>query len=140
MPLPNMNDVNSYTNHYLKQLSGSTGDKGHDEMNGSSQSGGLGLGNSCSLTSRYIIPTSITSDKAFVSVDVHEHDSNDSGCNYKQTNGKYWRRRRLPRKKREKVVGSKSKQVGGMRGSGKSAPKQHTRKKVGRFDHLKNNY
>ena len=141
MSLPNMNDVKRYTNHYLNQMTASTGESGTVEMKGSSQSGGIGLGSSNSITSRYIIPTSIISKRAVVSVDVHDDDNSDSGWNVNEKkNGNFWRRRRLPRQKRKMLTAPKAKQVGGMRGCGKSSTKKNTQKKVGRFDHLKNNY
>ena len=142
-----MTDSERYANHYLKQLAGNASDNGRVEMSEMVQSGGVGLGTSNSITSRYLIPASINSKKSVVSVDVHGPGRNleNSVIKIRKTKGK------KPKKRRKK---SNNVQRGGKRGTAKKSKKKKTRsrvykgggisrpskRKIGRFDNLRDNF
>ena len=138
-----MNDTDRYTHHYLKQLSAATGDNGHIEMSESSQSGGVGLGNANSITSRYLIPSSINSKKAVVSVDVHGAENTNIRKRKRGVRNNKQKSNSASNRGKRRTSGKNPNQKGGRRvykGGGKAAPKQTSRRKVGRFDNLKDNY
>ena len=144
-----MTDSQGYTSHYLKQLAGTAADNGHVEMSESAQSGGVGLGTSNNITSRYLIPASINSRKSMVSVDVHGPGRNLANSSTSNT-----RKRSSKRKKKKKK--STNVQRGGKRCASKRRKKKRknsrtpvykgggggrtSKRKCGRFDNLSDNF
>ena len=130
-----MSETERYVNHYLKQLTGSAADNGNVDMSESVQSGGVGLGTSNSIASRYLIPASINSRKAIVSVDVH-------GPGRKKKK----RKRKTKRKKPSKNVQRGGKRRAPARKKKRSAVYKggggyrKSKKKSGRFDNLRDNF
>ena len=138
-----MSESQRYASHYLKQLAGSAGDHGHVEMSESSQSGGVGLGTANSITSRYLIPASISSKKAVVSVDVHGPGRNDGNIGTRKKVSRRIKRKKQSNnsqrggkcnvKKRKKRKSNSSLYKGG----GIRAPNHYSKRKFGRFDNLR---
>jgi len=68
-----MNSTTSqFCNHYLKQIESRIGDHGHVETTDTSQTGGVGLGNMNSISTRYLVPSSVNARKSVLSVGVHD--------------------------------------------------------------------
>jgi len=131
-----MSETERYANHYLKQLAGSAADNGNVEMSESVQSGGVGLGTSNSITSRYLIPASINSRKSIVSVDYH---------------GPGRKKKKKTKRNRKRKKPSKNVQSGGKRRAPARKKKRSpvykggggnrkSKKKSGRFDNLRDNF
>ena len=148
-----MTDSQAYASHYLKQLAGSASDNGHVEMSESAQSGGVGLGTSNNITSRYLIPASINARKSVVSVDVHGPRRNLANSSITNTRKRIVSRSGKRKKKRKK---SNNVQRGGKRCAPKRRKKKrkntrsplykgegggcNSKRKSGRFDNLSDNF
>jgi len=64
--------ASQFCNHYLKQIESRIGDHAHVEATDTSQTGGVGLGNMNSITTRYLVPSSVNARKSVLSVGVHD--------------------------------------------------------------------
>ena len=148
-----MTDSQGYASHYLKQLAGTAADNGHVEMSESAQSGGVGLGTSNNITSRYLIPASINSRKSMVSVDVHGPGRNLANSSTTNTRKRIVSRSSKRKKKKKKA---NNVQRGGKRCASKRRKKKRknsrtpvykgggggrtSKRKCGRFDNLSDNF